>query len=232
MLPSLRKKVVFLFPALNEEEGISHTIEGIPLAELKKEGYECEVVVIDGQSKDRTVELARKAGATVIIAPRKGYGFQYIYGLARIKGDFVITGDADGTYPFKEARPMLRTLIDGNYDFLTTNRFAKLHTGSMSFMHGVGNRILTLTGNILFGLRLKDNQSGMWCFRLDKIRDLGVANEDMAFSEEIKIRAFKRLRSLEVPISYSPRIGTSKLNYGHAFRNFFFLFKLRFSLRG
>lgn len=230
MSPRLRKKVIFLFPALNEEEGISHTIADIPFAELKKEGYDCEAVVIDGRSKDRTVELARKAGATVIVAPHKGYGFQYLYGLSRIEGDFVITGDADGTYPFKEAKRLLSVLVEGNYDFLTTNRFAKLHEGSMSFTHSVGNRILTLAGNLLFGLRLKDNQSGMWCFRLDKIRTLGLINEDMAFSEEIKIKAFRKLRAKELPISYHPRMGASKLNYGHAFKNFFFLFRLRFSI--
>lgn len=222
-----REKIVFLFPALNEEEGILQTIQGIPVKELQALGYTSEIVVIDGISKDKTVEIARRAGATVLIAPRKGYGFQYKYGLSKIQGDYVITGDADGTYPFNDARRLITTLKDNKLDFVTTNRFADLRHNSMSFSHHLGNIILTITGNILFGLRLKDNQSGMWCFDLAKIKALGVSNDDMAFSEEIKIRAFKRLRATEVPISYHQRIGESKLNYKHAFKNFFFLFKLR-----
>lgn len=225
-----REKIIFLFPALNEEEGITATVKGIPVKELNKMGYDCEVVVIDGRSTDKTVELGKKAGAKMIIAPRKGYGFQYKYGLSLIEGDYVITGDADGTYPFEDAPRLMHILKEGNFDFITTNRFADLKEGSMSFMHYIGNVILTVTGNILFGLRLKDNQSGMWCFKLDKVRTLGYENDDMAFSEELKIRAFKRIRSVEVPISYHPRVGLSKLNYGHAFKNMWFLFKLRVRL--
>lgn len=227
---STREKVIFLFPALNEEEGITATIQGIPIKEMEKRGYECEVVVIDGGSTDKTVELGRKAGAQVIISPCKGYGFQYKYGLARIEGDYVITGDADGTYPFNEAPRFMSVLHKGKFDFITTNRFADLKKDSMSFMHFVGNRILTLTGNILFGMRLKDNQSGMWCFKLEKIRSLGLTDDNMAFSEEIKIKAFKKFRSIELPISYRPRLGKSKLNYGHAVKNMVFLFKLRFGM--
>lgn len=230
MLPRKQKKIVFLFPALNEEQGISKTIKEIPLSQLRKEGYICEVAVIDGRSTDRTVELAQEAGARVILSPKRGYGFQYLYGLSNIEGDYVITGDADGTYPFNEALRLVRMLEEENLDFITTNRFADLREGSMSFTHYIGNLILTITGNVLFGLRIKDNQSGMWCFKLAEIRKLGTANQDMAFSEEIKIRAFKKLRSKEVPISYHPRIGISKLNYSHAFKNFFFLFKLRLAL--
>jgi len=222
-----KEKVIFLFPALNEEEGIGKTIREIPIKELEKLGYCCEIVAIDGQSTDRTVEIAKKEGATVLISPKRGYGYQYKHGLSKIKGDYVITGDADGTYPFNHAALLLEALKKENFDFITTNRFNHLEKGSMSFSHLLGNKILTLIANSLFGLKLKDSQCGMWCFKLDKIKELNLEDDDMAFSEEIKIKSFKKLKCKEVDINYKKREGTSKLNYGHAFKNMMFLFRQR-----
>ncbi|MEK6896152.1 MAG: glycosyltransferase family 2 protein [Nanoarchaeota archaeon] len=159
-------RLIFLLPALNEEKGIANTIRKIPANVLKKEGYLCEIVIVDGGSSDRTVEIAKKCGARVILSPKKGYGFQYKYGLSRIKGDYVITGDSDGTYPFETAPKLVEMLREENLDFITTNRFSNLKENSMSVSHYFGNKILTYMGNILFGMRIKDNQSGMWCPRL------------------------------------------------------------------
>lgn len=223
-----KKKIIFLLPTLNEEEGVVGTINRIPLEHFRREGYDCEIVIIDGGSTDRTKELAKKNKAIVILSPKKGYGFQYKYALEKLKGDIIITGDADGTYPLEDAPKLIKILEENNLDFITTNRFKFPTKGAFSFSHFLGNKILTLTGNLLFGLKLKDNQSGMWCFKLDKIKKLGLKDNDMAFSEEIKIKSFKKLKSYEIGIAYHPRIGQSKLNYSHAVKNMLFLFKLRF----
>ena len=227
---SPKKKVIFLLPTLNEEEAISGTIDKIPLEKVRSMGFECEIAIVDGGSKDRTVELARLKKVTIIQSPKKGYGFQYIYALSHISGDIVITGDADSTYPLEIAPKIIDLLIKENLDFINTNRFAGLKKSSMSLSHYIGNKILTLVGNLLFGLRLKDNQSGMWCFDINKIKKLGLENKDMAFSEEIKIRAFKKLKSKEIAITYRSRVGKSKLNYLHALKNLIFLFKLRLKI--
>jgi len=224
---SNKEKVILLLPTLNEEKGIGDTIKQIPLSKIKAKGYAYEIVIIDGGSNDKTREIAKEKGATVILSPKKGYGFQYKYALKTIKGDIVITGDADGTYPLELVPKLLEILKKENLDFITTNRFAKLKEGSMSLPHFLGNKFLTITGNFLFGLRLKDNQSGMWCFNLNKIRELDLKDNDMAFSEEIKIKAYKKLKTKEINIFYSPRIGKSKLNFMHAIKNMLFLFKLR-----
>lgn len=225
-----KKKIVFLFPTLNEEEGIASTIESIPVTILKMRGYSCEIVVVDGKSEDHTVEIAKKCGAKVIISPRRGYGFQYKFGLSKIIGNYVITGDADGTYPFVISPDLIKSLIEDNLDFITTNRFFSLNKGSMSLSHYFGNKLLTFLTNFLFKLHLKDSQSGMWCFNLGKIKELDLEEDDMAFSEELKIKAFRRLKCKEIGISYKKRCGKSKLNYKHAFKNLFFLFKLRFKM--
>ena len=86
-------------PAWNEEEGVVETIRSVPLQKLKNAGYDVEILVVDGGSTDNTVMLAKKAGARVISSDR-GYGKQYKVGLQMGKGDIIVTGDSDGTYPF------------------------------------------------------------------------------------------------------------------------------------
>lgn len=219
--------IIFLIPTLNEEKGIQKTIRGIPKKKLNKLGYNTKTYVVDGRSEDKTVKLAQELGANIITAPKRGYGFQYKYALKRIKANIVITGDGDGTYPFEISPKLIETLKDNKLDFITANRFNKLGKGAISISHYIGNKILTIMGNILFNLNLKDNQSGMWCFYLNKINQLDLTNDNMAFSEELKIKASQKLKCKEIDIPYYPRIGISKLKLTHAFKNFAFLFKLK-----
>jgi glycosyltransferase involved in cell wall biosynthesis len=218
----------FLIPTLNEEKAVGATID---LIRGIQPNLDYEITIVDGGSTDGTVSIARERGAKVIPAPR-GYGRQYLYALDRLDCDYVITGDADATYPFPLAyRYLQEHLIRGGFEFLSTNRFADRATCAMGRWHRWGNRFLTLLTNALFGLHLRDSQSGMWIFRLDSCRKLRLRSRDMSFSEEIKIEAFRRLsRVAELPITYHERIGTSKLNHGHAVKNTLFL--LRKALAG
>ncbi|HLC45542.1 MAG TPA: glycosyltransferase, partial [archaeon] len=74
------KKISFVIPALNEEKTIAKTLKEIPKRQLRKAGLETEVVVVDSNSTDDTVKIARALGARVVNEPRKGYG------LANLKG--------------------------------------------------------------------------------------------------------------------------------------------------
>lgn len=222
------KKLVFLIPALNEEYAIAKTITSIRKIPIK---ISYEIVIVDGGSKDKTVELAKKNNARVISSP-KGYGRQYQYAFKRIKCEYIITGDADCTYPFDQAYKYLQEyIIKKDYDFVTTNRFAGLKKESMKVLNGFGNRVLTFTSNVLFGQNIKDSQSGMWIFKQSILKKVHLTSNDMPLSEELKIEAFRKLdRCIELPISYYKRVGESKLNYAHGFKNLIFLFKKR--LRG
>lgn len=79
-------KISIIIPSLNEEEGIEGVIHAIPKDELCSMGFDVQILVVDGNSQDRTRELASKAGAEVIVEPRRGYGRAYKAGFAHATG--------------------------------------------------------------------------------------------------------------------------------------------------
>lgn len=223
-------KVNVVIPALNEEEGIGTTIDCINKNEFKKRKLQLEVLVIDGGSKDKTQEIVKKKGGIVYIESRKGYGRAYKTGFKKATGDYIVTGDADATYPFDEIHIYLQELINDNLDFITTNRFENLEQGSMSLKHHIGNFVLSATLRLLFGVKINDSQSGMWVFKrkvLDKI-PLDKMDNGMPFSEEIKIEMFKNpdIKAREIPSRLSAREGEAKIeSFSDGWKNFKFLFK-------
>jgi dolichol-phosphate hexosyltransferase len=216
---------------MNEEAGIGAVIDSVHSAVLGTE-FELEVLIVDTRSKDRTAEIAVEKGAIVIDEPRRGYGRAYKTGFERATGDIITTLDADCTYPAEEIPVLARMLDSEGLDFITTNRFAKIEKGAMSLKHSFGNKVLTLTMNILFGVRVRDSQSGMWAFRRSIVPKLDITSDGMAMSEEIKIEAFKKVRAREVPIIYRRRVGDVKLSsWKDGFQNVSFLFTKRISYR-
>lgn len=229
--PTPRLSIVI--PAMNEEEGIGAVLDGIPLKELADMGYPAEVVVVDGESVDRTRDIARDKGARIVIEPRKGYGRAYKTGFEVAQGEIIATGDADTTYPFDRLPEYLRAFERERLDFLTGNRFGKLQPGAMSTKHKLGNWALSKTGQLLFLVDVKDSQSGMWIFRKSILPGLRLTSDGMPLSEEIKIEAFSNpdLRCKEIPIEYRVRVGDVKLSsWKDGYRNMQFLFKKRFGL--
>jgi glycosyltransferase involved in cell wall biosynthesis len=226
-------KISIVLPTINEEKGIGKTIDAIDKKYLKKNKWEYEIIIIDGDSKDKTQEIAKNKGAKVIIEKRKGYGRAYKTGFTKASGDIIVTGDADATYPFEKIHIYIKKLLDENLDFITTNRFAKLTHGSMSAKHYLGNTILNLALRFLFFIKIQDSQSGMWIFKkkaLNQIQPLENFNDGMPFSEEIKIEMFKtkKLKSIEIPSTLYSRVGDVKLeSFKDGWRNFKFLCKKR-----
>lgn len=226
-------RLSIVIPAMNEEEGIGETLDIIPLKELAEMGYPTEVVVVDGESVDRTREIAREKGARVVIEPRRGYGRAYKTGFEVAQGELVATGDADTTYPFDKLPEYIRLFEREGLDFLTGNRFGYLQPGAMSAKHKFGNWVLSTTGRVLFLASIKDSQSGMWIFKRSILPRLTLTSDGMPLSEEIKIEAFTKegLRCREIPIEYRQRVGDVKLSsWKDGWRNLSFLFKKRVGL--
>jgi len=221
-------KISVIIPTLNEEESIGLVLDKIP----RDPRYEWEIIIVDGDSKDRTRDIAREKGAKVIVEKRKGYGRAYKTGFDAATGDIIVTMDGDDTYPAEKVVELVEHLLTNNLDFVSCERFSLMKKGAMSLTHKVGNKILTWTTRLLFGVKIKDSQSGMWVFRREILKDLNLTSDGMPFSEEIKIEAWRKFKCEEVPIEYRERKGEVKLNtWKDGFRNLIFLFKKKFSKR-
>lgn len=204
--------VSVVIPALNEREGIVGTINAVPRHGLEELGYGVQIVVVDNGSTDGTGDLARSAGAEVVFEPKRGYGNAYRAGFTGAAGDIIATADADATYPVEEITRLVKTLDDEKLDFLTTNRFTRMHEGAMSKRNKIGNAVLSLTTRLLFGVNIRDSQSGMWVFRR-RILEKMVLKSNTPLSQELKIEAchFAHCPWKEVAIEYRPRVGQVKL---------------------
>lgn len=219
-------EISVIIPTMNEEESVGRVIDDVHKA-LK--GWDHEVMIVDTNSKDRTREIALEKGAVVIEEPRRGYGRAYKTGFERAQGRIIATLDADCTYPAEDIPTLHKMLIDQDLEFITTNRFGMLQEGAMSTKHRLGNFALTFTTNLFFHVKIKDSQSGMWVFRKDILDRLVLSDDGMPMSEEIKIEAFRKARSIEIPITYRCRVGEVKLSsWKDGWKNMKFLFKKRF----
>jgi len=224
------KTISIVIPARNERDAIEKTIRAIPKDELEKMGYEVQILVVDNDSNDGTGELAKKAGAEVVFEPTRGYGKAYKTGFANAKGQIIATADADLTYPVEEIPGFVKLLEDEALDFITTNRFAKMHKNAMSRRNKFGNSVVSFTTRFLFRIDLVDSQSGMWVFRRSILDNLVLRSNGMPLSEELKIEAcyFAKCRWREMPIEYRARIGKMQLRYWRdGLQNLFYLIRKR-----
>ncbi len=219
--PLSRTSVVI--PTLNEGASIGAVLDELPKGLL-------EVLIVDGNSADGTQGIARAKGARVIVEARKGYGRAYKTGFLEARGEFIATLDGDLTYPAERIGALVERLSRGGLDFITCDRLSTLRREAMSRKHRFGNFVLSTTARVLFGVPVKDSQSGMWVFRREVLKDLSISADGMPFSEELKVEAFRaRPRGcIELPIDYRVRVGEAVLStWRDGFRNLTFLFKKR-----
>lgn len=189
-----------------------------------------EIVIVDNNSTDLTANIGEQYGAKVFREAQQGYGYAYFKGLEEATGDIFITMDGDGTYPPEEIPRLLEILHQDQLDFISACRFPLTTRSNMDPVSRFGNWVLTLVTRILFGLGLKDSQSGMWVFRSDVLKRIQLKNKGMGFSEEIKIEAVRRgLAFREVHIPYHLRYGKKKIKkFRDGILNLWFLVQLRF----
>ena len=202
-----------VMPCLNEAESVGICIERA-LEGIRKTGLTGEVVISDNGSTDDSVGVARRAGARVVSQPARGYGNAYLMGFAEARGRFIIMGDSDGSYDFTQIDRLIAPLHEG-FDYVLGSRFAgTILPGAMPWSHRyIGNPVLTGVLNRLFKVHSSDAHSGMRAFTADAYRRMELQSEGMELASEIVINAAKAgLKGTEVPITYHPRLGESKLH--------------------
>jgi len=220
-------EVSVIIPTMNEETSI-----GAVLDEVRNTlaGRDLEILTVDTNSRDRTNAIAAAKGVRVVSEPRRGYGRAYKTGFAEARGVYILTLDADLTYPAGAFRELLAPLEAGAADFVAADRISRLSGPAMTGMHRIGNTLLNVAFRFLYRFPMRDSQSGMWAFRRDLLPRLNVIHDGMAFSEELKVEVIRHgYRYLEIPIEYRPRLGEKKIrSFADAFENFLWLFRKRF----
>ena len=207
--------VSIIIPALNEEGIVGKTVKSVPLKKLKENGLETEIVVVDNASTDNTAQEATDAGARVVREEKRGSGNAYLRGFREAKGDIIVMGDADGTYPFETTYEFIQPLLKGDADMVMGSRLkGDIQKGAMPALHRyIGNPFLTWLLNVLFKTGISDAHCGMRAFKKDALGKLNLQSPGMEFASEMVIEASRaNLKIAEVPITYYPREGESKLS--------------------
>jgi glycosyltransferase involved in cell wall biosynthesis len=214
-----------VMPCLNEEKGVGVCIRKI-IEVFAREHLRAEVIVCDNGSSDRSVEVARAAGARVVTEPLPGYGAAYLRGLREAKGTYIIIGDSDNTYDFNDIPLFLKPLRQG-FDFVIGSRFkGTIHEGAMPWPHRyIGNPILSGMTRFYFRTSLSDIHCGMRGFSADALRKMRLHTAGMEFATEMVVAAITNdLKIQEVPIHYYARQGASKLKaFSDAWRHVRFM---------
>jgi glycosyltransferase involved in cell wall biosynthesis len=201
--------VSIVMPCLNEVQSLEPCVRAAQdaLAELAgRHGLAGEVVVADNGSTDGSQALAMRLGARVAPVAERGYGAALRGGFEAARGRYLVMGDADGSYDFREAAPMVEKLMEG-YAVCMGSRFkGGIKPGAMPWKNRyIGNPVLTGILNILFRARVSDAHCGLRALTRDCYRRLGLSGAGMEFASEMVIKAALRREPMtEVPATLSP----------------------------
>lgn len=182
--------VTLVLPCLNEELAVGSCIERA-LRVFAAEGLDGSVLVVDNGSSDRSVAVAREAGARVIHEHEAGYGAALRSGFEEAETEYVVMADSDGTYELEAIPRLLEPLVNGDADVVVGSRLAGATRATMPLLHRyVGTPTISILVNRAAGrkVRFRDSQSGFRAFRRDQVVALRLASTGMEFASEMLIR--------------------------------------------
>jgi glycosyltransferase involved in cell wall biosynthesis len=217
MLGEDSPSLLAIVAALNEEEGI-----GLTIAELQHYVGNVRVLVVDGKSHDKTVEVAKDMGADVILQDGRGKGDAIASALRRVNCDvdYVIFTDADYTYPAQYI-PLMISILDKSpkVGMVCGNRFnSHFNLDSMHNLFYFGNRLLALTHNMMNGVALRDPLTGLRVMRWELLK--GWKPKSKGFDIEVELNHHIERQGFgikEISIPYRDRLGEKKLKLRHGF---------------
>lgn len=200
-----------IIPAYNEEKAIANVIKDIP-------SYVDEVIVISNNSTDNTVAIAQKAGATVLLENKKGYGHACLKGLDYIsklpnKPDIIVFLDGDySDYP-EELTQIVAPIITDGIDLVIGARAAHLRAkNSMTPQQVFGNWLATFLMKLFFSATFTD-LGPFRAIKYDKLVALNMEDKTYGWTVEMQLKALKQKYSyVEIPVRYKNRIGVSKIS--------------------
>jgi glycosyltransferase involved in cell wall biosynthesis len=195
-------ELTILVPAMNEELTVGDFVawchDGI-----REAGVVGEILIVDSSS-DRTPEIALAGGARVLRTPRRGLGRAYIDALPYIRGRYVVMGDADCTYDFRQVGLFVKALQDGNEYAMGSRWRGSIEPGAMPKLHQYfGTPITTWALNVLFGSRFTDIHCGMRGITRDALLRMGLVSQSWEYASEMVLKSVRMgLKTVEVPVTF------------------------------
>jgi len=214
--PRPETTVAVVIPALDEEQALARVLADLPCAGRGGVWRVREVVVVDNGSADRTADVARAGGATVVSEPRRGYGAACLAGIAKLRArppDVVAFLDADHSDDPAQLPDVLAPVLAGRADLVIGSRaLGEREPGALSPVQAFGNRLATALLYLLFGVRFTD-LGPFRAVRWDALERLRMRDRGYGWTVEMQARAARlRLRCVEVPVRYRKRVlGRSKV---------------------
>lgn len=207
-----KKKIRVIIPAYNEEQSIAFVVKDIPKNWVK------EIIVVNNNSTDKTVENAKNAGATVLTETRPGYGFACLKGIDYLtkhsdKTDIVVFLDGDYS-DFPEQIPeLVEPILSQNMDMVIASRdLGNREKGSMTLPQIFGNWLATNLIQLFYGFKFTD-LGPFRAITYEKLMALNMKDQTYGWTVEMQVKAAKQhFNCIEIPAKYRKRIGVSKVS--------------------
>jgi glycosyltransferase involved in cell wall biosynthesis len=201
-------RVSVVIPTHNEALAIGHVLADLPSSLVS------EVIVVDSNSTDGTPAIAARMGARVMNEPRRGYGRACLAGLAMTDSpDVVVFLDGDYSDRPSELPILLAPITEGRADITLGSRLhGARNNSSLPWHQSFGNRVAARLIRVLYGVRITD-LGPFRAGRADVVRALSLEEPTYGWAVEMILKgALAGFRIVEVPVSYYPRIGNSKIS--------------------
>jgi len=202
------ERVSVIIPTHNEAEAIKRVLADLP------SHLTTEVIVVDSNSNDGTPEIAATMGARVVQEPRRGYGRACLAGLAAANSpDVVVFLDGDYSDRPSELPILLAPITEGRADITLGSRLQERRSaGALPWHQVFGNRLAASLIRLLYGLDISD-LGPFRAARADVLHALALEETTYGWAVEMILKGtLAGFRVVEVPVSYHPRIGKSKIS--------------------
>ena len=204
-------KIKVIIPAFNEEKAIAKVIGDIPK-------FVDEIIVVSNNSTDKTIEVAEKAGATVLSESKKGYGYACLRGmqyitLQKTEPDIIVFLDGDYSDFPEELIKLVRPIQTGDIDFVIGARVKHLREKqAMTPQQIFGNWLATFLMRVLFGARFTD-LGPFRAIKYQQLLKLNMEDKTYGWTVEMQLKVLKqKMNYIEIPVHYRTRIGFSKVS--------------------
>jgi glycosyltransferase involved in cell wall biosynthesis len=204
------KRLAAIIPCYNEELTI-----GAVINDLKKNVPEAEIFVFDNNSTDKTAEIAKSSGVTVIREKKQGKGFVVQAMFRKIDADIYIMVDGDNTYDLSTIDEMIAMISNDEADMITGNRLKTFSERSFRPLHTFGNKLVRFLINKLFKADLKDIMTGYRIMNRAFVKNINITSAGFEVETEMTIKALKYgyvIKEVDIKYGERPEGSHSKLN--------------------